>query len=812
MFRRFFFWTVLCSLIIVDLALALQPRYVRPKPEVTIFNNDVRADLIELKFVENSAVRLRQGSFISLDRTDLSTLNTFLADYSAVEIGSMFDGVSEEKLTQDKLTGQAKSGLELADLNLWYVCHVADESQSQDFVDGLNALDVVEIAYPAPIPETASQAIEKAPQTRDTPDFTDMQDYLYEAPVGVDASYAWTIPGGFGEDVKWIDVEIGWNWDHEDLPQPFFQGGPQQTDSHGTAVVGEVSGIHNGYGIDGIAPGAQVGCVYYDDPGYPNVSGAFYTAYENLDEGDAFLIELHAPGPGGDYICMEYWQANFDVIQTATANGVICVEAAGNGGANFDNPIYDGLFDRDVRDSGAIICGAADGYGLVRLYFSNYGSRLDSFGWGESVTTTGYGDLYGNNINEYYTAGFSGTSSASPICLGPVLCIQGIIKALGADVLTPLEIRALLTETGSPQQPNQDQYIGTRPDLYAAYQALGGNVEGNATLVGADDHRGVKVWSTTTEQYAISDSSGYYSITTLSQGSHNFIARRFGYYDDTVEDILVQPGETITDINFTLQQVEYQPHNLTATSELNLVVPLEWQAPEQPPAYYNVYRGNETGGPYDQIAEMVGETHYDDTVVSNGHNYFYAVTAVYEDPFGESDYSNEAVAAPGERIDPPFISDFEEDGAGLYLIIVDEGSGDTFWEHGTLDPTHGPGSAASGEKLWATGLSGNYNNDADIYLLTPILDFTEATEPKLTFDHWYEFQGTNQRGKDGGNLAVSTSAGDNWETIYPIDGYDDQGVPGLDQEPGFTGSSSDWVYAEYDLTDYAGLVVMIRFR
>ena len=55
---------------------------------------------------------------------------------------------------------------------------------------------------------------------------------------------------------------------------------------------------------------------------------------------------------------MEYWQANFDAIKTATANGKIVVEAAGNGSMNLDNSIYKNLFNRSYRDSGAILVGA----------------------------------------------------------------------------------------------------------------------------------------------------------------------------------------------------------------------------------------------------------------------------------------------------------------------------------------------------------------------------------------------------------------------------------------------------------------------
>lgn len=472
MLKNTFFRIILVILILTffsTIAFGLKARYVPQKPEKTSFNDGVRRDLIELKFVNGSDVRLRDGEWISLNKTDITPVTQFFAEFPSVEIRRMFDSVSEEKLTQDKINGEARTGQELADLNLWFFCHLPQDVNEQAFVDGLNSFDVVEIAYPSPIPEVAA--------IRDTtPDFSDTQDYLYEAPYGVSAEFAWNFLGGEGDSMKWIDIEFGWNWTHEDHPEPFFEGGVQEYSDHGVAVVGEVSGVHNEYGIKGIAPAAEVGCVSVSDM---STAQAIYMAYDNLDEGDVFLIELHAPGPnsGGDgqqgYVPMEYWQANFDAIQTATSNGVLCTEAAGNGWENLDDPVYEGKFDRNVRDSGAIMCGAATGFGLEREWFSNYGSRLDSFGWGSNVVTTGYGDLQGGEDEDYwYTAYFSGTSSASPICTGPVLCIQGVRKALGEPVMSPLELRSLMTDTGTPQLPDQLEYIGTRPDLYQALRQI----------------------------------------------------------------------------------------------------------------------------------------------------------------------------------------------------------------------------------------------------------------------------------------------------------------------------------------------------
>lgn len=96
---------------------------------------------------------------------------------------------------------------------------------------------------------------------------------------------------------------------------------------------------------------------------------------------------------------------------------------------------------------------------------------LDAQGWGREVTTCGYGDLQaGPDMDKWYTDEFSGTSSASPIVVGALACLQGALKANGQPVLSSAEARDLLRTTGSPQQdgPNgpATQRIGNRPNLH----------------------------------------------------------------------------------------------------------------------------------------------------------------------------------------------------------------------------------------------------------------------------------------------------------------------------------------------------------
>jgi len=348
--------------------------------------------------------------------------------------------------------------------------------------------------------------VDEAPPA--TPNFTARQIYLQAAPGGIDAVFSWTQPGGAGAGVRIIDIEGEWRFTHEDLTanQGGVVGGTPPNDlgwrNHGTAVIGEFGGDRNGLGITGICPDANVRAVSIFGFG---TAPAIRRAADLLGPGDIILIELHRPGPRATgvgqqgYIAIEWWPDDFDAIRYATSRGVIVVEAAGNGAENLDAAIYDtpapgfpagwsNPFRRGARDSGAILVGAGapppgthgrdHGPDRSRLDFSNFGALIDAQGWGREVTTAGYGDLQGgSNENYWYTDQFSGTSSASPIVVGALGCIQGNRRARGIATLTPATARSLLRTTGTPQQdaPGRPatQRIGNRPNLR---QVVGGGV------------------------------------------------------------------------------------------------------------------------------------------------------------------------------------------------------------------------------------------------------------------------------------------------------------------------------------------------
>jgi len=503
-----------------------------PTPPTATAGGAGRRELVVMAS-PSAGLRARADGLASVSGADTSDLAAVLARHDA-SLDPLF-GASEERV-QASVAGLPADD-DLPDLSAFYRVSAPDD-RLDALADELAADALVEAAYVKPPAEPPVAVAEKraekraagrrktpsaaddgaintmAPAAADappaTPDLTARQGYLDAAPGGIDARYAWTVPGGRGAGMRVIDCEWGWRFTHEDLiaNQGGVVAGTGTTDvafvNHGTAVLGEISGDRNTFGITGIAPDAWVGASSFNDQ---SSSQAIVAAADRLRPGDIILLEIHRPGPNAPmprqgqrgFIAIEWWPDDFAAIRYAVNKGIVVVEAAGNGAEDLDAPVYDvrptgfpttwrNPFDPANPSSGSVVVGAGApppgthgnntlGPDRSRLDFSNFGSRVDAQGWGREVTSTGYGDLQGGTSADlWYTDRFSGTSSASPIVVGALACMQGALRAHGRVPLSPARARDVLRAHGSPQQdaPGRPatQRIGRRPDLRAQLPAV----------------------------------------------------------------------------------------------------------------------------------------------------------------------------------------------------------------------------------------------------------------------------------------------------------------------------------------------------
>jgi hypothetical protein len=474
----------------------------RKPATVELGDGDV-ADRFRVKFVEGSGVRVRDGRVVSLAGRDMAAVRRVLSDVPGARLLPLFSQ-SEGALTRMTEEAELRSGRTQADLNLHFHVEVASDTsraQVEALMNALNGLDIVEAVEGEPVlalPQYTGDPL-SAPST--TPNFTSLQQYRRHGPGGIDANFAATVPGGRGHNVRVIDLEWAWQDTHEDLtsirgkliPNGTPSGNTQSNRDHGTATMGVLVGDDNSFGVTGLVPAADAAMVNIQNLEKVNaIPDAIVIAANNTVPGDVILFEVQVGGPNCDLNCqngawapVEWRQAEYDAIKAAADAGRIIVVPAGNGQQDLDGGEYLGRFNRLVRDSGSIFVGAGasdqcTSHGnepaRARLWFSNFGSRLDVHGWGQCVVTTGYGDLLGGpNEDRWYTQSYSGTSSASPIVAGAAASLSSIAQQRGLDPLTSRQARYLLPQGASPQTTAGATYqgrIGPLPNLRNAIPAL----------------------------------------------------------------------------------------------------------------------------------------------------------------------------------------------------------------------------------------------------------------------------------------------------------------------------------------------------
>lgn len=385
----------------------------------------------------------------------------------------LVESLSPEKV--DELVTRARRNdpeYQPPDFFAWRQVAVPKEASPDALVKMLRANELVESAYvmrPGSPPLVNSTDDPRAAN----------QGYLDASPNGIDARFAWPFAGGDGAGIGFVDVEQGWNLNHEDLSAAaitLMSGVNNAYPWHGTSVLGEIAMVDNALGGVGIAPSAtgRVISQWRTAASY-NTADAILAAAAGMAFGDVMLLEAQEYDPVGGlyYWPVEIADATYDAIRLSTALGIVVVEAGCNGGYDLDTYVNAGghrIFDRgsaDFRDSGAIMVGAASSAAPhTRLGFSNHGSRIDCYAWGENIDTTSTNNA--GTDNTLYTTGFGGTSGASPIIVGAALILQGMSEATLHYRFSPRELRNLLTAaSGTPSSNPAVDRIGIMPNLQA---------------------------------------------------------------------------------------------------------------------------------------------------------------------------------------------------------------------------------------------------------------------------------------------------------------------------------------------------------
>jgi hypothetical protein len=149
---------------------------------------------------------------------------------SKVSVSALIGSEITAKITR---VSARDAGFQAPNFDVWYQLQVPTLTQSFSAPDTQNGtgaggpklalpqdvVDLIHELHKLPEVETAHALYPGPPPAIDASDDprSKNQGYLDPAPKGIDARYAWGFTGGDGAGANIVDVEQGWNFNHEDL-------------------------------------------------------------------------------------------------------------------------------------------------------------------------------------------------------------------------------------------------------------------------------------------------------------------------------------------------------------------------------------------------------------------------------------------------------------------------------------------------------------------------------------------------------------------------------------------------------------------
>jgi subtilisin family serine protease len=381
----------------------------------------------------------------------------------------------------------------------------------------------------------------------------------------------------------------------------------------------------------------------------------------------------------------------------------------------------------------------------------------------------------------------SGTSMASPHVTGAAAVMRQLNPNLDVDTIKDILISTAHDLPFHDPDGEDNTYGHGIIDLYEAClltQAGFGFIEGRVTDIYDSGIGDALIRVIDSEMSTNADEDGYYEIALPGDATYTLEASFFGYLPEQVEVELAIEETTIVD--FVLQEApEGNLHGTVVSADDASPIPganIELvDTPVEPSQ-------TDDNGFYEFVA-LPGDATYIIRVRASG--------------FGMGE---DSIFVPGE-------GDAELNFAlgSFESFENDDGNwvGEDLWEWG--EPTSGPGMAFDGFNVWATVLDGEYVNNADELLISNFIA-VDDDQAILRFYHWYDFELDGTDAWDGGNVSVRILGENLWELINPAGGYPADQIRGLNNEPGYSGSSDDWVEAEFDLGDYEGSILQLGFR
>ncbi|WP_404453814.1 S8 family serine peptidase [Virgibacillus necropolis] len=330
-----------------------------------------------------------------------------------------------------------------------------------------------------------------------------------------------------------------------------------------------------------------------------------------------------------------------------------------------------------------------------------------------------------------YEGGWNGTSMAGPAVAGVAALLRQVDASLTVD-----QMEQILLNTATPltdEEYPESPNNGFGYGLVNAYAAVNSIVNGLGTLEGQVTKEGEDSEAPTFEHTAPTET-----------------------YAGMDLDLNIQVNDNIS---ISTVELTYQDTNG------------EWQTVE----------AVRTSGDYKSGEYVV--TIPGDQITGDSLTYKWTIN-----DFGNNEVtSEEYVVSVQPGISTGYSEDFESTPVG-WTSFGENNS----WEWGV--PTSGPGNAASGEKVYATNLDGDYESNTNATLVMPPIDLPEGNA-YLQFNLWHDLEEYDSGSAyDFGHVFVSTDQVE-WTQLMEM-----------------RGTTSEWQNAEVDLSEYSGQRIYIGFN
>ena len=213
----------------------------------------------------------------------------------------------------------------------------------------------------------------------------------------------------------------------------------------------------------------------------------------------------------------------------------------------------------------------------------------------------------------YYSKNVAGGSNTVTVTFNGTAAYPNVnvLEYSGLDTVSPLDVSATGTGTGTTANSGSATTTSANELIVAA-----GNPSSVFTSAGSGfSSRTINTFGGISEDKIVSSKGNYNATATLTSG--NWVIQMAAFRTSTGTSAQGSPKHLVS--------IAWGPSSSSGV------------------AYYNVYRGTMSGGPYSLLGTNITATSYSDSTVQSGATYFYVTTAV-DTSRVESIHSNEFVA------------------------------------------------------------------------------------------------------------------------------------------------------------------------